>query len=795
MKTLRLILIISIIGYCFTQTEEVDCGSIFEGLVKEKCEAMGSCSYNSFSGSCLETHACTDGNEKSASICRGIVPPNFNSSKCVQVGTNCQQTPKECSDWNLIGNGNSITGDNCTLLNAPTNQRCLLVSETSGTPATIIQVCKAHHKLCTTINTNTNSECTNNIPENPAQKCSWTEGDSTPCKAETRYCDDANQYYKSKIICPTLTISDSTADKDKKKCIYNGGICKSEYILCSTRSVSNPSECENYTPLKDNDYDYTQICTHDETITPGPKCKARKRKCDEYDYISNSIPTDLLNEDLCGQLEASKGYKRCAYNEEDNECYEEYRNCEDYITNKVETDRSGCESIVLTDKTKKCVYITEEDKCVTRDIYSNCEDYTGKDKKICESIVLAPYNRPFCILDKDTKCIERPLFCSEAFSEDDCLKRAKASENNKKCAYDTVNNKCYEEYLRCEDYLETNSTECLGIKLYDGKTCKYETSTNSNLNTYRCRSNYKKCSEANTKEECKLISKTGVTDTERKICDYDEDDGECIETFKYCSDYRKICTGTDNSCKDFCEKKIKPYDESGENIDISSKCNYEAGVGCQRVPVECKDAGSNPILCETFSQYIKDKDKKYCVFYGGTCTIHYKKCEDYEYSTDTPTCEGNIIEGYKIGACRVNSSNYCVEKKDCSLFTRPSSFTAESPTTSSKFYTELCESINPNCTYSINAKCIFEEKKCSDTKFYSDNENNKEICENMKASEPYKKCVLKEDKSGCKEIYRELDFSTAYISYTPPDNTTQGNSSGFIRNGIHLIIALLVLLI
>jgi hypothetical protein len=113
-----------------------------------------------------------------------------------------------------------------------------------------------------------------------------------------------------------------------------------------------------------------------------------------------------------------------------------------------------------------------------------------KTKKICESIVLAPYNRPFCILDKDTKCIERPLFCSEAFSEDDCLKRAKASENNKKCAYH--NNKCYEEYLRCEDYLETNPSECLGIKLYDGKTCKYEKSTNSNLNTERCRSNYKK---------------------------------------------------------------------------------------------------------------------------------------------------------------------------------------------------------------------------------------------------------------------------------------------------------------
>ena len=142
--------------------------------------------------------------------------PNFNTTKCVQEGTNCNQTPKECSDWNLIGNGNPITGDNCTLLNAPTNQRCLLVSETSGTPGTTIQVCKAHHTLCTTINTNTNSECTNNIPENPAQKCSWTEGDRTPCKAVPRYCEDTDLYYKSKIICPTLTISDSTTDKDKK---------------------------------------------------------------------------------------------------------------------------------------------------------------------------------------------------------------------------------------------------------------------------------------------------------------------------------------------------------------------------------------------------------------------------------------------------------------------------------------------------------------------------------------------------------------------------------------------------
>ncbi len=783
MKALTFFLIFSVIGYCLTQTEEVDCDSIFEGLVKEKCEAMGSCSYNSFSQRCFETHACSDGNGKTASDCTGIVPPNFNSSKCYQDGSDCKSKPKDCSDWNKVGNGDSITGDNCTLLNAPANQRCLLIS---GTPKT----CEAHHKLCTTINSNDGNICKNNIPENPAQKCDWT-GSPSSCQPVSRYCDDTDLYYKSKSICKTLAIKDDTPDRANKKCIYKGGDCILEYNSCESRTVSSESECETYTPLKDDDYDYSQICIHDAAITTAKKCKPRNRKCDEYD----PIPTDLINEDLCSKLEASKDYLRCAYKKNsygNNICYEEYKTCEDYITNKVETDRTGCESIVLTDKTKKCVYITEEDKCVTRDIYSNCEDYPGKDKKICESIILAPYNRPFCILDKDTKCIERPLYCYEAFSEDDCLKRAKASANNKKCAYDDSNNKCYEEYLRCEDYLETSSSECSGIKLYDGKTCKYEANINSNLNTYRCRTNYKKCGQANTKEECKLISKTGVSDTERKVCDYN---GGCIETFKYCSDYREICASGDNDCKDFCENKIKPYDESGENIDISSKCNYEAGVGCQRVPVECSDAGDNPILCDTFSQYIKDKDKKYCVFYGGTCTTHYKKCEYYESSRDMPSCQDNIIEGYKIRACSLDISSNCVEKKDCSLFMVPTTFSSTSPTISSKFYKELCESINPNCTYTTGAKCVFEEKACSGTKFYSDNENNKKICENMQASEPYKKCALKEDKTGCEEIYRELDFSTAYISYTTPDNTTQGNSSGFITNGIHLIIALFALLI
>ena len=65
----------------------------------------------------------------------------------------------------------------------------------------------------------------------------------------------------------------------------------------------------------------------------------------------------------------------------------------------------------------------------------------------------------------------------------------------------------------------------------------------------------------------------------------------------------------------------------------------------------------------------------------------------------------------------------------------------------------------------------------------------------MQVTNPHKKCALKEDKTGCEEIYRELEYSTNYISYTPQETSSEGNSSGFIEKGIHLFMALLCLLI
>ena len=88
------------------------------------------------------------------------------------------------------------------------------------------------------------------------------------------------------------------------------------------------------------------------------------------------------------------------------------------------------------------------------------------------------------------------------------------------------NSQCYEEYAICEDYKGDCNTKCGSIRLYNGITCKFKSG--------KYTSTYKSCEKAQTKEECILISKTGVIDSDKKICSWIN--GDCIETYKYCSD-------------------------------------------------------------------------------------------------------------------------------------------------------------------------------------------------------------------------------------------------------------------
>jgi len=779
MKLMQMILILAIIGFCFTQTDPNICATKFEEIVNEKCKALhDSCAFLNYNKECISKteNDCSEG-DNDYTLCYKIFPDDFPKHKCVyNTGNNkCENKPTDCTDYNNGINGITFTGnkDLCAQFSPGNNDNKICLLNDDGI------TCQSHFKSCA----NAGTDCNSNLLSNYKRKCL----SGTGCNEVERKCDTP-LYNVNEEQCHDLNPSNS----EKQKCVYYNGVCKQEYINC--RDIPSPtstSSC-NTKPLisKGNyyDYDYKNECEFIPTSgSVNAHCSPKQIYCTDYAGTDASI---------CLQHQAKDPNKRCVYDSAHtpNTCYEEYKTCEDYTNNKIKTDKSGCENIKLLEENEKCIYIPEEDSCVTKsaNTFSKCDDYTGNNKKICESIILPQNTNSYCILDKDRTCKERPLPCEEAYNEEDCIHIAKASDPNKRCAYNR--GKCYEEYIRCEDFLENSnsgSSSCSSIRLYDGKTCESESSTT------RCRSNYKSCEDANSEEECKLMAKTGVSDQERKVCGYVKSSSpsipsSCFETYKYCSDYREICS-SGTSCKTFCENKIKPYDDSGENIDIRFKCKYEDDVGCQRVPVECSDAKTNPILCESFNEYIKDKDKMHCVFYGGNCISQYRKCEDVENTAD---CRNNIIEGYIIGACNVEAGK-CKAKKDCSLFIPPSSFLSSSPTHSSQYYQTICENINPNCTYMESGECEFKKKSCDKTIFYSvDEEKNKEICENIEASKPYKKCILKEDKSGCEEIYREFDYSNAYISYkNTSDNANQGSSSWLNTNKIILIIAILYLLI
>ena len=754
MKALQLILILAIIGSCFTDdTEAEECGTKFQEILRNKCAAIGSCTLNDEDNGCYQTKQCADVNGAS---CSSNIPPKFHEEKCVLNNGACVSTRKLCADYNIYGGSSttSIDGDVCSDLIPPTNQgnRCEYFYSTPP-------ICSPHFDVCTGINDET--QCNNNFPKDPLYKCEWKSSETTKCQPVKIQC---NSYTRipNKNICPDLQVSGaSETERGKKKCIYTSARCVEKYKLCADYSDYT---CNGEMPLNSagTDYDYSKRCFYD--ATKETKCQTLNRYCSEYNTV---IPYLLPSDEICEQLIAKDTNKRCIY--KGGICQEEYKTCELYNSKEIDKSETVCEGIILEDTNKKCIYIPKEDKCETRTKYETCESYPGNDKEICESI-LSPTTNFYCILDKDSTCKERPSLCKYATNKKDCIYYAKASVDNKRCAYDdygsTHTPKCYEEYARCEDYQDNDEDDCEDIKLYNGNSCIFKDN--------RCQSKNKICSDALTEEECKLINVTGVTDPDRMVCDfvqyYGESNKHCVENYKYCSDYR----GSDG---DFCSK-IKPYDETGNSLDKYFKCKIvDNNVGCEKVPVDCEDAGSNAILCAEYSTKIKDSSVKYCAFYGGTCKTQFKTCEGVDnFSRDSTRCTGNIIENYITNECKVDpsDSSKCIRRNSCSSFSVSS-------------YAELCESINTNCSYA-NGICYKTTKSCSGIKFYPGNEGSEEICNSIEVTKPFMICSLKEDKSGCEEKYREQRYST--VGYKEPEN----NSSGFIAKRIHLIMILICLL-
>ena len=801
MKFSQIILFLVLLIICSSQ----ECTTGFDSKMSDKCKNFDllSCSLDNlgcFRRDCRKA-------EDSGSCLRTLPSSNVNTKKCEWFGSleGCKEVDKTCSDYNKFGgkylpNG----GDKCTDLRMSNGMSCILDED-------VRDGCKARYNRCQDVRTDDLNVCDEYLLINNDFKKKCESGIPQGATASSCYeksglprsCSEANS------ITSDFIVNDINCNKFEKSngkyCVSLGGSCLEVYPYCKDFNTDRDT-CENINsqykrmPVNSNGigYDYSKKCVWDETHPD--KCVEQFRTCGDY------------NDNLAGDKERCINFKttddtkkECVYDSTkfgNAKCYEEYKTCKEFSDNTLGKDRNSCNS--PTDET--CDYILRKDQCQTKKNYTSCSEYdeTGeKDRIICESII-SQTNHLYCVFENDNHCIERESFCSEVYNEDDCLHIAKATDANKKCAFG--NGKCYEEYIRCEDYLETSSYNCTNIRLYNGQQCEYDSQSG------RCRTRNKFCSEARTKEECKLMNKAkiGISDPERKICGdyyynytYKDDQNQdqtitlwkCAEIYKYCSDYK----GTDDT---ECEN-IKPYDEKGEKIDTHSKCIRE-NYKCQRVNKTCEYAGNNPILCSEIRDKIKDNSIYYCRFdiSKDKCITNYKSCEDYketsldsdQYSPSQDTidafynkqdkCENNIPENYNTGLCKykLDGNTYkCVTNKECNDFDLTK-------------YDDLCDQVDSECHYDTNAmKCEKVEKECNEVRFFTDSDTNADKCKKIDASVPYKICALKEDKSGCEEIYREFSFSTA-----PPPNSefpgtqTEGASGMIMR--IQLIITLLFLL-
>ena len=778
MKTESFILLFCLLSICFTQDSENQCETQFLSILQTKCQNLGSsCTFNTTYKNCLPISSCSG---KSETDCPNTIPSNYHYKKCEYNSGSCNEVNKVCSDYNNMVDGNVILGDKCSSLTKENGlgDRCYY-SYPDGDSGSE-RSCSTHYNSCGSINSlsdKSRTKCEANIPSDLTKKCSWKS--ESQCVETNRTCAEYQYLYEwaNKDNCNKL---EAIGASNGASCVYYLNRCTEAYP-CSHWDNRNRATCERQTPLNDagDDYDYLYRCKYN---TTNNKCEKVRKTCDEYNDSSLK-----RGNTLCSQFSPEDSTnKKCV--ESDGLCKEQYKTCQLYDENDADKSREDCEGLILDDPNKKCVYIKEEHKCEEGNVYNNCNEYKGSDRKICERI-LSPKRNSYCVLDKDSVCKERDFFCVEAYDRYDCLIYAKPTDDTKKCVWD--GSVCKEEYKGCEDYVEKRSnseTTCDDLEVYNGKKCYY--------NSDKCTSKNKICSEATSKEECKLIEKTGVSDPDRKYCEWystSYDTGSyCRENYKYCSDYRLTSSSDDSTIEPTC-KKIKPFNPETNTLDLAYKCKVkDSKVGCEKVPKECTEAGSNKILCDLISPLIKDNRIKYCAFIQGTCVEHYKTCELVDESRLTNDdnanllCEQNIPERhYFAGICEhytLNSKIKCRTKTTsfCNLFNIDA-------------YQDLCLSINPNCSYFSDgsySSCYDNTKSCNDTIFYTQDDNNKAICEAIKLSNEDNICVLKEDKSGCEEVFRES------IPFIYADNANSNSNSAFKlnANGMQIILILLSLL-
>lgn len=585
--------------------------------------------------------------------------------------------------------------------------------------------------------------------------------------------------------------------EDSYGCQYLDGQCISKKSKCLSEEATNEEQCTKIKPLNllykcsfINDQctevlkecsEYEEGKTNCMSLSSGDsskKCALKGGKCEPADLICTEFTSGVYDSNFCYSLAVSNEYKIWIYSPEKRGCVERYKECSLYNKYTFEDDRNReeCESIEYYDSLYKkfdtryiCVFDPDDNNSCSRK-KRECSDI--KDKNFCFKYELNKYNKR-CVY-VNGKCKEEYESCSDA-NYNECSSVTIFNSDNtvsasRKCVVDLDDHDCYEKNIwddECVSYMSENV--CIHSKANYYKRCFINDNN-------KCVQKYIKCPKYTSKEECNSIKL--VQDNE--VCIYDEENRECLQLKKECSEYKgtneyicmnkydsldkdKKCFMENGRCVEkyiYCEnytdtneaycRAIIPHNGKGESLDSKYKCVMGENNRCERKRKECKDFNTVD-ECQFFEISLT----KNCAFKNGQCVEQYKTCEEYFNSgeqIEENKCNSIILED-EISKC-VFDSGKCIKKnKICSDFNLEN-------------YLTKCGELSKLFD---DKKCVYSDSVCQDvnrTCWEITSSISDKTCENAKTSDPKtKRCIAKNNFYGCEEINKVIkdDDSSDYL--------------------------------
>ena len=540
-------------------------------------------------------------------------------------------------------------------------------------------------------------------------------------------------------------------------CAYSNGQCISSFISCSSYTGEDENKCKSII-LSDK----LKKCK-----LVSKKCTEVNKDCDDYDssgdiacnslYAGESQSCVLVNDKCQAHYDKCEDFtvgvdeakckanipldknNKCIWDSENRACKEVLRECKDYFS----THYSDCGALSTSDENKICIDSSKGDFCEEQ--YKTCELYdtneSNKNKEDCEKIkTYSDTGKNFdyskiCSFSGET-CSTRDKKCEDITNSYDC-KNFRPSDSNTICIY--RENECKTQYKTCYLYneyaSEKSKTDCESIEYYN--SYYFDNTYKCVFNDGTCTLTQRDCSEFNIRSDCENQRPEDFS----KKCIFI--DGKCEEQFRTCELYNEETSKT----KEICEKILPDTTQYSRTLDYYSKCVFTE-TGCERKKKGCSELDST--YCNNANL---DDNNKMCVYKNEECKEVYKSCSSYNNDPNKNEEGCKAIKLYD----KSSYSNTLYDVYDRICIYEDNTCKEKSLTKCEDYESWMGEKYCKNIELTSYKGCTLKDNQC--VSIYTECPEKKEkvteeVCNSIKPSLDYMKCVLDDDEY-CVQIQRD----------------------------------------